>query len=117
MILLLVMMGILVPLVVRLDNTRQLGPYRIRIDERRRDSVLTLILRVKLPSGSSGSDDAITGWRIYNPAGTLLHEEFDLAPPPGSHREFIFIVPSEQPLRCEILAGDEQLDIIVDEDG
>lgn len=111
MILLIVMIGVLVPWVVRMDNATDLGPYRVKIDERSRSNRFTLILKVTLPSGSEAVIDETLGWRVYDQNGILLHEEFDLPPMPGKSREFLFSVTDDQPLSLEILAGSERLEI------
>ena len=56
------------------------------------------------------------GWSIYDENGTLLHEEWDIAPPPGKRREFVFQGASELSVRCEVLAGNDNVKILIDRD-
>lgn len=111
MVLLIVMMGILIPWIVQMDNAMDLGPYRVKIDERSRKNQTTLILKLSLPAETEGLVDETVGWRIYDQAGILLHEEYDLPPMPGKRREFLFSLPAAELLIVEILAGSHSLEI------
>lgn len=111
LVLLVVMIGVLVPWIVQRDNTKDLGPFRVRIEKRSRNSQVTLILKVSLPSGADSIVDETVGWRIIDQAGMLLHEEYDLPPMPGKSREFFYTAPAVPVLRVNILAGGDSLEI------
>ena len=116
LILLLVMMGVLVPWVLQMDGRVDAGPYKVRIDKNYRNGELTLLLKISLSSGSDAEAGETVGWSIYDEGGALLHEEWDIAPPPGKRREFVFQGASELSVRCEVLAGNDNVKILIDRD-
>ncbi len=118
LLLLLVMMGVLIPWVLQMDSRIDAGPYKVRLDERRSDGSLVLILRITL---SRGTDTYITagdklGWKIFDEDGFLLHEEFDIPPISGKSREFIYLIDRDGIFSCEIIAGNEILTIQIDDE-
>ena len=116
LVLLLVMMGVLLPLAIRMEGRVDAGPYKVRIDKHYRNEELTLLLKISLSSGSDAEAGETVGWSIYDDDGTLLHEEWDIAPLPGKRREFVFQGSSELSVRCEVLAGNENVEILIDRD-
>ena len=80
-----------------------------------------LFIKGKLSESISRFSEAIeagetVGWSIYDENGALLHEEWDIAPPPGKRREFVFQGASELSVRCEVLAGNDNVKILIDRD-
>ncbi len=116
LLLLLVMLGVLIPWILQMEDTVDAGPYRIRIDERRRSGEFVLVLKITLPRGSGGTDDNAVGWMIFDDEGTLLHEERDLPPAPGKSREFVYLVSPDRSVSCEIIAGIDKVVILTGED-
>ena len=116
LVLLLVIIGVLVPWVLQMESGVDAGPYKIRIDKHFRNGELTLLLKISLSSGSDAKTGDTVGWSIYDDSGNLLHEEWDIAPLPGKRREFVFQGASELSVRCEVLAGNENIKIMIDSD-
>jgi hypothetical protein len=101
------MAGVLVPFMLTQADKVSLGPFQASIKEQIRADERHLVLRVHLPGNGSVLSESPVGWRIYDNGGTLIHEEWDLPPSPGTTREFLFVSDTHEKLRCEIAAGDE----------
>lgn len=116
LLLLLVMMGVLIPWILQMEDTIDAGPYKVRVDERHRNGELVLILKISLPRGSVMTDDDAVGWIIFDETGSMLHREYDLPPAPGKSREFVYLVGLERSVSCEIIAGIDKVVILIGED-
>jgi len=117
LLLLLVMMGVLIPWFLQMDNRIIAEPYKVSLVEHRRNGTLVLTLKILLPGNAEPiADDSLVGWKILDDEGLLLHQEYDLPPLPGKNREFVHMLSPEGRYSCEITAGSEILVIQVEKD-
>ncbi|RKX76022.1 MAG: hypothetical protein DRP60_08055 [Spirochaetes bacterium] len=117
LLLLLVMMGVLIPWVLQMDSRIEAGPYKVGLDNHRRQDSLVLTKKIALPRGSDAVDgESVVGWIIRDSEGQIIHQEFDLPPLPGSSREFICMLKPDVGYFCEIVAGSEVLEIQISEE-
>jgi hypothetical protein len=101
------MAGVLVPFILTQADKVVLGPFQVSIKEKEREDERHLVLRVHLPGKDRVLSESPVGWKIFDSSGTLVHEEWDIPPSPGTTREFYFVSDVHHKLRCEIAAGDE----------
>ncbi len=120
LLLLVVMAGVLVPFLLGMDRSRELGSYRVQLSSKKSEAGVLLTLKIRRPAGGalsketeSASPDSseLVGWRISNVRGELIHEEWDLPPQEGSSREFYYTCAEEITLNCQVHAGGQTLEI------
>ena len=118
LLLLIVMMGILIPWFLQMDRSLEAGPYKVILKKHIHSGNRILTLKISLPRGAdSASDGELAGWSIFDSEKHLVHQDFDLAPLPGSSREFLYSVNPGESFLCKITAGSENLEIQVEGDG
>ncbi len=105
-----VMLGVLVPWVLRMNSEQNLGPYRVRIEQKAGRDEDWLVLEIRLKKSSEGiSPEELIGWQIQNTEGGMLHEEWDIPPESGASRQFTYKISGESALKCSVHAGGETL--------